>query len=298
MDQRPLLTRDLTSSGYSATELARMSRAGELVQLRRGAWVPALPEDEGLRHRLLVDATLALTADGVVSHASAAALHGLPTFGPMTRVHLTRPEGRGKCRGYVHLHVAPVAPAEVVERDGVAVTGLARTVVDLARTLPFAEAVATGDAALRLGLEPAALREVLDSAGRRPGVGSARRVVAFVDGRSESVGESFSRVTLSRLGLPPSTLQLEVAGPDGRPVGRCDFGWESARTVGEFDGRVKYGRLLRPDQRPEDVLWAEKQREDALRDLGWQVVRWTWWDLEHERVLAERVERALRRGRR
>jgi hypothetical protein len=101
---------------------------------------------------------------------------------------------------------------------------------------------------------------------------------------------------LHRCGLAPTELQLEVLGAGGRLVGRCDFGWSGARTVGEFDGRVKYGRLVRPDQRPEDVVWAEKQREDALRDLGWQVVRWTWWDLEHERLLAERVGRALRRG--
>ena len=177
------------------------------------------------------------------------------------------------------------------------VTGLARTVVDLARTLPFPEAVATADAGLRLGLERPMLEEALGQASRRPGVGAARRAVAFADGRSESVGESFSRVTLHRCGLDPTELQLEVLA-EGRVVGRCDFGWSAARTVGEFDGRVKYGRLLRPDQRPEDVLWAEKQREDAIRDLGWQVVRWTWWDLEHERVLAERVGRALLRGRR
>lgn len=291
-----LLTRDLTAAGFSTAELARLRRRGELVHLRRGAWLPADPDDDAARHRLLLAATLALVVDGVVSHASAAVLHGLPTFGPLDRVHLTRPDGRGKRRGYVHLHVAPLAPAEVVERDGVVVTSLARTVLDLARTLPYAEAVATADAALRLGLDRAELAEVLGRAGRRPGIGAARRVVGFADGRSESVGESFSRVVLHRIGLPPSTLQLEVRDEAGVLVGRCDFGWEEHQTVGEFDGRIKYGRLLRPDQRVEEVVWAEKQREDAIRDLGRQLARWTWADLHRERLLEDRLRRAFRRG--
>jgi hypothetical protein len=160
------------------------------------------------------------------------------------------------------------------------VTSLARTVLDLARTLPYAEAVATGDAALRLGLERAVLEDALGRASRRPGIGAARRVV------------------LHRLGLAPSTLQLEVRDDAGALVGRCDFGWEEHSTVGEFDGRVKYGRLLRPDQRIEDVVWAEKQREDAIRDLGRQMVRWTWGDLQRERILDDRLRRAFHRGKR
>ena len=263
-----------------------------------GAWLRAEPEDEAVRHRLLIGATLELTADGVVSHSSAAVLHGLPTFGPLTQVHLTRTDGRGKRRGYVHLHVAPLTASEIEVRGGVALTGLGRTVVDLARVLPFREAVATGDAALRLGLSREDLEDALGRSGRRPGVGAARRVVGFVDGRSESVGESFSRVVLHQIGLAPTTLQLKVFDDAGRLVGRSDFGWEDHRTLGEFDGRVKYGRVLRPDQRVEDVVWAEKQREDEMRDIGWQMARWTWWHLEHERLLEERLRRALQRGRR
>jgi len=58
-------------------------------------------------------------------------------------------------------------------------------------------------------------------------------------------------------------------------VGRSDFGWEEQRTLGEFDGRVKYGRLLRPGETAADTVYREKRREDALRDQGWQLVRWS-----------------------
>jgi hypothetical protein len=79
-------------------------------------------------------------------------------------------------------------------------------------------------------------------------------------------------------------------------VGRTDFCWEVHRTLGEFDGRIKYGRLLRPGQDASDVVFDEKRREDALRDLGWQVVRWTWDDLGSPSRLAERISRAFARG--
>ena len=58
-------------------------------------------------------------------------------------------------------------------------------------------------------------------------------------------------------------------------LARCDFGWEEHRTVGEYDGKVKYGRLLKPGQDPGDVVYDEKLREDMLRDLGHEVARWT-----------------------
>jgi hypothetical protein len=177
--------------------------------------------------------------------------------------------------------------------DGVRVTSAARAVVDIARTAEFESAVAVADAALRLRarrVEPptsSRLRERgvtgpdLDAAVRRatgwPGVPDARRVVAFADARSESVGESRSRVAIALAGLPPPQLQWPV--PLDGSTAYTDFAWPEQRTVGEFDGRVKYGRLLRSGQSPGDVVYAEKLREDAIRAADWEVVRWRWADL-------------------
>ena len=195
---------------------------------------------------------------------------------------------------FVRRHTSPLDPEEVVELHGWPATTLARTVVDLARSVPFAQGVAAADAALR-GLDPVLLLAALEREAGWPGVGRARRVVAFADGRSESAGESVSRVVLSERGLLPSDLQLPVR--DGaRLLGRVDFAWPEHRTLGEFDGRVKYGRLLRPGEDVTEVVYREKLREDLLRDLGWQVVRWTWADLDHPEVIVERLLRAFRRA--
>jgi hypothetical protein len=286
----------------SRATLARRARRGDLTRLRRGTYLrpEEVEETPEARHRQLVATTVPLLASGaVVSHLSAAVVHGLWVWEDAVpgRVQVTRPSaGRGKSRGYVHQHTARLLAEDVTEVGGMLVTTLERTVVDLARTLPVEQAVAAGDAALRRGATQPQLLEVLGRGRGWPGLPVARRVVAFLDPRSESAGESASRVVLHRVGLMPSDLQLEVVDPlGGRLVGRCDFGWREHRTVGEFDGRVKYGRLLTPGQRLEDVLYAEKRREDALRDCGWQVVRWNWADLWREQLLSARLHRAFAR---
>lgn len=304
------LTHDLLASGYSKGELARLTRTGELRHLRRGAYawaadeLPAAtghgsePGDGAAQHRQLILATTAqLTTEVVVSHRSAAVLHGLPVSDrSLDRVQVTRSgTSSGKRRGYLHLHAAPLHPSEVVELDGVPVTSLARTVVDLGRSLSFEQAVTAGDAALRAGCAADELSAVLVRARSRPGVAAARRAVEFSDGRSESPGESLSRIVCWRAGLPAPELQFEVFDDDGILVGRTDFCWEAERTLGEFDGKVKYGRLLKPGEASSDVIYREKRREDALRALGWQVVRWNWTDLRAGRVLAERLQRAFDR---
>jgi hypothetical protein len=300
---RVRLTRELTADGFSPTELATLRRAGTLHRVRRGAYAdpPDLPADPVDRHRMLLEATLRQTsADSVVSHMSAAVLHGLPTWNSeLDRVHLTRTrDSGGKIRRYTHLHASALPPEDVVEIGGYPVTSLARTVVDLSRTLSMSRSVPIGDAALRLGLVREDLFVVTARCVGWSGITRARRAIEFLNGRSESAGESSSRVVLHDIGIPAPQLQLEVFDEIGRLVGRSDFGWELYRTLGEFDGRVKYGRLLKPGQTIADVVFEEKRREDALRNLGWEVVRWVWDDLKDPQSLRKRLERAFARGRR
>jgi hypothetical protein len=112
-----------------------------------------------------------------------------------------------------------------------------------------------------------------------PGSRSAGRVTVFADGLAESVGESRGRVKIAAAGLPAPELQVEMCDDFGLVVARVDFLFRAMRTIGEFDGRIKY-RLAGAGSDLEEVLWREKRREDALRALGYEVVRFTWADLE------------------
>ncbi|MFE9578035.1 hypothetical protein ACFYO1_16730 [Nocardia sp. NPDC006044] len=156
----------------------------------------------------------------------------------------------------------------------------ARTVVDLARTLPFEEAVVVGDAAMReYRLGTTDLLEFLDYWPRRPGAAKARRAIMFMDARSESPGESRSRVRMHVAGLPAPKLQHVVTDTQSNFLARVDFALPELGIIGEFDGRAKYGRLLRPGTTPAQAVYEEKLREDALRAQNLQVLRWTWPDL-------------------
>lgn len=306
------LTRHLTQRGFDSHELARMRRRGELVRVRRGAYVAPPPDTDepddyvtmaarlAVQHRQLIEGTVPqLHPRAVISHGSAALLHGLPIFPEaVQRLHLTRDrDGGGVRRPLIHVHGCALPAPDVTVIDGIPVTTLARTVVDLARTLTYQQAVAVCDRALVYGLRATDLGVVLDQASRRSGVAQARRVAAFSDKRSESVGESFSRVLMAQDGIPTPEPQFKVYDDNGLFMARCDFGWELLRTLGEFDGREKYLRLRREGETLEEFILREKQREDALRDLGWQVVRWVWADLFRPGVIADRLQRAFQRGR-
>jgi hypothetical protein len=292
------LRRDVVRDGWSDDELGRLVTAGQLHRLRRGAYIDGtLPTDAAATHRLLIRATVAgLRRPAVVSHQSAAVLLGLPLWDvPLDRVHVTRrPRAWNDTGRVLCCHVARLRDDEVVEVDGLEVTGPVRTALDLARSLPHEAAVVALDAALHLGLltQDALRTRLFDIAGA-PGSRSAARAVLFADGRSESVGESRSRVILHRWKLDPTALQFEVRSAGAAVIGRTDFAWEDHRLVGEFDGRVKYGRLLRPGEDAGDAVFREKRREDAIRDEGWGVIRWTWGDLHRPDRFAARIRRRV-----
>lgn len=189
------------------------------------------------------------------------------------------------------MHAASLEADEIVVVDGLLVTSVARTVVDLARTTPLDRAVVPADQALRKRMVTRAdLQDAVERSAHRRGNTAARRLVAFADECSESPGESRSRVAIARAGLPPPVLQQEIYSAAGVYIGRVDFWWAEYDTVGEFDGAVKYGRSLKPGQDPGEVVFAEKRREDALRRVVTGVARWVWDELDHfDAVVVPRI---------
>lgn len=300
----------LHAAGLSGTEIRAALRSGALVRPCRGMYLPGDGPESAVRssaehwervarrHTLAVRAALArLDVPAAVSHASAAVLHGLDVWDlPLDVVHLTRDRASGARRGRdLQLHVAPLAGV-VVGDAGTTLTSVARTVVDVGRTAPFAQAVVVADAALRTAATTrTALRAVLDAEPGRHGNAAAARVVAFADGRAASPGESRSRALFHAAGVAPASLQHEVRGHEGR-LATVDFWWDgSPPVVGEFDGEIKYGRLLRPGRTAGQEIVEEKIREDRLRDLGLHVVRWTWRDLAEPAELLRRIRHRLAR---
>lgn len=295
----PIRRRGLLAEGYSDHEIATQRHSGTLQSLRPGLYLPGVEAHSASaaeRHRALISGFAGdLVAGSIVSHTSAAVMFGLPLWNvPLRRLHVTRQRRAGGHRSaWVHMH-AVAAELPVAHVDGIQVTSPAQTVIDCARILPFEQGVILADSALHRALvTPAELEEALVGVRGCAGARRAAHVVGFADGLSESVGESRSRVMFRQLGLPAMQLQHHIYDEDRTEVARVDFAIPELRIAGEFDGRVKYGQLLKPGQTPGEAVFAEKRREDAIRHLRWIVIRWVWEELDTPGVVERRWRQAI-----
>lgn len=277
--------RDWLTAGLTTSQFRTLVRRGDLVRLRRGVYSTAsfaaqAEENEARRHYVKVSAAIHSqykSGSAVASHQSAAILQGISLLGRPERedtVWLTRPPGtyRGNLLAGIRLHSAELPEEHVTRRLGIPVTAPARTVLDLARSLPYTEGVAAADSALHSAVVfKDQLTEMLPFFAGWPGADKARRVVEFSDRRSDSPLESAARVVFATRDLPAPDLQTEIVDGDGRFVGEVDFCWPGRRTIAEADGAGKY--------ETEGTGRKQTIRDNRLRDLGYKVVRFTWHDL-------------------
>jgi len=273
--------------GASDRDLHAAVGARFLRRLRHGCYTPYGAYellDPVARHLLLCRAALACQQGAVaLTGVSAAAVHGLALHQQnLDVVHLLRLDSgstRGQV-GIVHHRVVHDISKDLQEVAGFSVVSPARTVWEVASSSTLESGVCTADSAL--GRWPGLLDELITVGGsfsRRPGSRTARLAVQLADGRAASVGESLSRVLCYRYALPKPELQHAVHGEDGQLLAVTDFWWPDHAHVGEFDGKIKYGELLREGETPADAVFREKRREDAVRATGLGMTRWTWADI-------------------
>jgi hypothetical protein len=240
-------------------------------------------------HALLAAAAVvSMRRRHVVSHESAAIIHHLDLLNEPGVVSLTaEPEVRSRARHGLAIRAAAVPESHAMSIHGVLVTTPARTVADLARTLPFMDAVVVADSAIRkLKASKRDVRGILLECHRWPGKGAAERVIDFSNGRAESVLESCARAVFHGAGLPAPDLQAEFFDRETLATARVDFYWPEFKTVAEADGMAKY-------ENPGDMR-RQFKRDRLLRDLGCKVVHFTWHELFDypERVIA-RIRQAF-----
>ncbi|HVU61395.1 MAG TPA: hypothetical protein VHD58_07050, partial [Mycobacteriales bacterium] len=229
--------------GISRRLLRSLVADDVLVRIRRGVLVGACVvararTDPLLDHRIRLEAVLLVYDDCVASHESAAVVHGLPVLDLPQHVIATRVRGAWRGGADLRVRTAPLPESHLARVDGCAVTSLARTAVDVARTSSLRAALVTGDIALRR-CGRAAVQAALDDSSAWADLGRARRAIALFDGRSESPLESASRAIFVEHSLPAPELQVEFKPEPGLAY-RADFFWRSARVIGEADGMGKY----------------------------------------------------------
>lgn len=298
---------DLIDCGLTDRHIARACHAGMLIRLRHGTYAPAdsFRELSVERRHLLVAYSIVdkLGPNVALSHHSAAIAHGAVVHNlDLAAVHVTRLDGRGgRHEAGVNFHVGrAVFDEDICLVDGRQVVVPARAVVESCSLSPVESGMVTASFVLRSGgCSTAELSERVDRHARWPGMLKVRLSTRMADPRCESVGEVRSLYMFATCRIPRPTAQFDVRNA-GRSIARADFGWEDARHVGEFDGRVKYGRLNPYDgDNAGQVLVDEKRREDAIRELGFGMSRWTWDELAPHRrpSTGARIATALERSR-
>jgi hypothetical protein len=291
-EQRPELTyaRDLNELLDSRRAHARAVDSGAETRVSHGVYVAsdAWGEVADYERYLLRVRAVALTRKSrpVLSHWSAAAVHGLPRAGSWPQeVHtIVGQSAGGRSKGGVIKHYGRLPAEDVVEIDGLLVTSIARTVVDIAMTSPFAAAIVVADRAQLESRDfwtpPMATKDALQKTlNRLMPVRAHRRaqqVIDFSVNCSESPLESESRVSMHVVGCPKPELQVSYWDADGF-IGRTDFSWPEYSAVGEADGKLKYfGERYLNGRTPREVLDTERIRHNRLAALPRTVIRWDW----------------------
>jgi len=272
-------------------------------RLRRGvyvaadAWFGFDTHSRQLANLLAVDST---HQHPVFGHASAAAIWGLPLADRPwpEEVHvITGPGSYARSKNGVVVHRQHVGDGDVVERNGLLVTSLERTAIDLARTMPFPIAVAAIDFTLherRAGRHVLTRERLFEGLLRSPntnGRARARRAIDAARIGADNAGETLSRLAIVRLGFPEPVLQVQHVNPRGGFY-YTDHEWPQHNAIAEFDGFGKYlKQALKLGERAGDVIYEEKIREDHLRDENNGVARWGPPELRNPPEIARRLLR-------
>lgn len=296
----PFLAADALQAGLTEGRL----RASDLRIPSRGIRVPRGAGDGSAGLAARARPYLQLLPDAVLSHTSAALLHGMPLPAPYRDdpvLHLARgPDKPGARRRNVRCHRLALRPGDVICLvPGIRVTSPARTWFDLATMLPIHALVAAGDwlvsahgrsfgypreAVVALG----ELRAYVQELRCVPGIRLARQAVELLRTGVDSPQESYLRLMLQKAGLPEFRPSLPLLDESGRPVVWADLGCPEFHTCVEYDGAHHLTREQQVRDHNRDLL---------VRELGWHQVKISGGDMQRGSAwVAAKVARGLKLG--
>lgn len=274
--QRGVVSRaQLLAAGLTERQIDGRLARGSLHRIHRGVYFVGHPVPVSLGPQMA--ALLAAGPGAVLSHRSAAELHGLLPPLPETAIDVTVPTQRRRRRG-VRVHRHRLVTSEMTHRAGLPVTTVARTLRDLASFLSEHE--------LERAAAEAEVRGLIVAADLCSGPGSgSRRLDAVLQAgpaltRSEAERRLLALVRGAR--LPPPRVNSRVGRYE------VDFCWSDHRLIVEVDGFAYHGSRA--------AFERDRIRDADLQEAGYRVLRLTWHQLTAEpiRVVA-RLARTLSR---
>jgi hypothetical protein len=235
-----------------------------------------------------IAAVLALGPDAVVARRGAGAHWGIrPSAGP--RVEVISPRSLPRRSRIVPVR-ALLPDDEWTIHDGIPVTTVPRTILDLAAVLPRAQLEQCLERAEALRLRDTL--SVADLLTRYPGARGSRKLrTILVD---EAIGGGITREELEaafhlfvdECGFPKPEINAPLSiGPDSFVA---DFLWRKARLIVELDGYATHGTR--------QAFERDRRRDRRLQAAGWRPIRVTWRHLHREREELSRDIAAMLAG--
>jgi hypothetical protein len=277
--------RQLEHLGFKPDTVTREASAGRLHRLHRGVY--AVGHERISWHGHCLAAVLA-NSPSVASHFSASWMWGLLLNRPSGKFHLTTPNQRHRKADFV-LHRAALADEDRAIVEGIPVTSLARTQLDLAaefdldRVCSFLARSETDEL-----LDLRALESILARCGNHPGRATLRTALDVYKPDptiTRSGLEREFRDLAVKAGLPPPAMNYAVAGYE------LDAYWPDARFAVELEVFETHGDRA--------SFEADPVRHEELLLVGVEMIRVTGPRLKREpETVARRVRTLLERRRR
>lgn len=278
--------RQLAAAGLSDERIKSRIRRGHLHRIHRGVYAVG-------HARLSIEtrwmaAALACGSGAVLSHRSAGRLWRLlrTWSGP---IDVTRSAGWRAPAGIV-VHRSPLARDEWTVVDGIPVTGLSRTLLDLAAVLSKRQLERAMNEAEVLRLtDVVSVPDLLERYPRRQGTVALRAILTDENAMSGPTVNDFEEAFAALIeehGLPRPRFNADLF-VRGRHF-NADCLWQEAQLIVELDG----GAVHRTPRAFEE----DRKRDRALTAAGWCTIRVTWRQLKDDPAgVVDDVQLALRR---
>ena len=268
LDQRGLITaRQLGELGVDRRAVHRRIESGSLVRVQPRVYRAASIDLDWRGHVL---AAVLAVVGAVASHRAATALWWLEgALGKTIDITVSRPT-RQRLVG-VRIHRPLLLPVDITETDGIPVTNVRRTLLDVAGLVSPDAAVRMFDDAVRRRLttyEAIADRLVTTAKQGRPGIRVARAILDERLGEEVSLNrfERLVRDTLCEAGIAPPVAQHKVQLPGGTFY--LDLAWPDRMVAVECDGWESHSSP--------SALMYDLDRQNQLVLAGWTILRFSW----------------------